>query len=144
MATFEDTYLDEEPVVAYRLLLPHAEAGNAEAQFYIGQLCDEPSSPVQGSPVEWYQRASDGGYIEATHWLASHLYFGMGVPQDIPRALALFRACAMAGLDASQWKLGQHLLTEAGSRNEAIDWLKRAAAQGHPAAAELLLEHGNT
>lgn len=141
MVSFEDIYYDEEQETAFRLLLPHAEAGSAEAQFYVGQLYDERSPEEQGAAVEWYERASNGGYIEATHWLASHLYFGMGVPQDIPRALALFRTCAKAGLDASQWKLGQHLLAEAASKNEAIEWLKLAAAQGHTAAAELLYEH---
>jgi TPR repeat protein len=141
MVSFEDIYDDKEPETAYRLLLPHAEAGNAKAQFYVGQLCEElfPEGPMRS--VEWYQRASDGGNIEATHWLASHLYFGMGIDRDIPRALALFRICAKAGLDASQWKLGQHLLAEAASTNEAIDWLRLAAAQGHTAAAELLNEH---
>jgi uncharacterized protein len=141
MLSFEDIYYDEEPETAYRLLLPHAEAGNAEAQFYVGQLCEERSPEVQERAVEWYQRASNGGYIEATHRLASHLYFGIGVAQDISRALALFRECAQAGLDASQWKLGQHLLGEAVSKNEAIEWLNLAAAQGHTAAAELLKEH---
>jgi uncharacterized protein len=141
MASFEDIFHDEEPETAYRFLLPHAEAGSAEAQFYVGQLCDERSPEEQERAVEWYQRASNGGCTEATHWLASHLYFGIGVPQDVPRALALFRDCAKAGLDASQWKLGQHLLTESASKNEAIEWLRLAAAQGHAAAAELLCQH---
>jgi uncharacterized protein len=141
MDSFEDIYYDEEPEAAYEILLPHAEAGSTEAQFYVGQLCEERLPREQERAVEWYQRASDGGHIEATHWLASHLYFGTGIPQDIPGALALFRKCAKAGLDASQWKLGQHLLTEAASKSEGIAWLKLAAAQGHTAAAELLNEH---
>ena len=142
MTSFEDIYYDEEPEAAFGLLLPHAEAGNAEAQFYVGQLCEERSPGDQPSAVAWYERASKGGFTEAKHWLASHLYFGMGVSQDVPGALVLFRECAEAGLDASQWKLGQHLLAEESSKAEAIDWLKRAAAQGHTAAIELLQEHG--
>jgi TPR repeat protein len=138
MQSFEDIYYDEEPGQAYRLLLVHAEAGNAEAQFYVGHLCDESSPRRQAEAVEWYRRSSQGGFLEATHWFASHLYFGMGVAQDVPRALSLFRNCAEAGLDASQWKLGQHLLGIEGALEEALMWLRRAAEQGHTGATELL------
>jgi TPR repeat protein len=116
MVSFEDIYYDKEPETAYRLLLPDAEAGNAKAQFYVGQLCEElfPEGPMRS--VEWYQRASDG-------WLAISTS-GWGSTGT-----------------SSQWKLGQHLLAEAVSKNEAIEWLRLAAAQGHTAAAQLLNEH---
>ena len=138
MRSFEEIYDDEPPEVARMLLLPHAEGGDPIAQFYLGHLCDEGSPRDQAAAVSWYERSSSGGYLEATHWLASHLYHGIGIQQDLSRALILLRSCAEAGLDASQWKLGQHLLSQQGAREEAVRWLKLAATQGHPAAIELL------
>jgi TPR repeat protein len=137
-----DVYHDEAPETTRERLLPLANAGNPVAQFYMGHLCDELSPRDQEQAYAWYQKSSDGGFLEGTHYLASFTYHGMGTPRDIETALLLFRTSAEAGLDASQWKLGQHLLLSDEDREEAIRWLKLAAAQGHPAAADLLSENG--
>lgn len=136
----ESIYDDEEASRAREMLAPVAEGGDAVAQFYMGHLCDEGSPPNREAAIEWYRKASNSGYVDGTHYLASFMYFGFGTKQDIEEALRLFRIAAEAGLAASQWKLGQHLLGESGRREEAIDWLARAASQGHPAAIELLAE----
>ena len=136
----ESIYDSEEPSRAWKMLLPIAEGGDAIAQFYLGHLCDEASPPNQEAAIEWYRKSSDGGYVDGTHYLASFNYFGFGTAQDIEEALRLFRIAAEVGLDASQWKLGQHLLSESGRQEEALDWLTSAASQGHPAAIELLAE----
>lgn len=137
-----DIYHDEAPETAWARLLPLANAGDPVAQFYMGHLCDELSPRDQEQAYAWYQKSSDGGFLEGSHYLASFTYHGMGTVRDIKKALTLFRKSAEAGLDASQWKLGQHLLLSNESREEAILWLKLAAAQGHPAAADLLRENG--
>ena len=134
----EAIYDDEEPSQARTLLLPEAERGSPIAQFYLGQLCAEESPRNDESAVSWYRKAATGGYALGVHYLASHMYFGLGTPQDVQEALKLFRNAAETGLDASQWKLGQHLLTEPEMREEALKWLALAAAQGHQAAMELL------
>lgn len=136
----EAIYDNEEPSRAWEMLYSIAEGGDAVAQFYLGHLCDEASPPNREAAIEWYRKSSDGGYVDGTHYLASFIYFGFGTPQDIEEALRLFRIAAEAGLDASQWKLGQHLLGESSRREEALGWLTRAASQGHPAAIELLAE----
>jgi TPR repeat protein len=134
----ETIYDDEEPNQARTLLLPEAESGNPVAQFYLGQLCAEEVPRNDVGAVSWYRKAAAGAFAPGVHYLASHTYFGLGTPQDIQEALKLFRSAAEAGLDASQWKLGQHPLTEPGMREEALKWLSLAAAQGHQAAMELL------
>jgi TPR repeat protein len=134
----EAIYDDEEPSQARSLLLPEAERGNLVAQFYLGQLCAEENPRNDDGAVTWYRSSAAGGYVLGIHYLASHMYFGLGTPQDVQGALRLFRNAAEAGLDASQWKLGQHLLAESGTREEALKWLALAAAQGHQAAKELL------
>jgi TPR repeat protein len=68
----------------------------------------------------------------------------MGTEQDIEGALEVFRSCAESGLDASQWKFGQHLLADPSMRNEALEWLRLAAAQGHIAAIDLLASEGSS
>jgi len=137
-----DLYHDEAPETAWDRLLPLANAGDPVAQFYMGHLCDELSPRDQEQAHAWYQKSSDGGFLEGTHYLASFTYHGMGTLRDIETALLLFRRSAEAGLDASQWKLGQHLLQSEEDHEEAIRWLKLAAAQGHPAAIDLLHENG--
>ena len=114
----ESIYDDGEPSEARRLLLLEAERGDAVAQFYLGHLCTEENPRDDAGAVEWYKKSASGGSWLGTHYLASHMYFGLGTPQDIEAALELFRKSAEAGLDASQWKLGQHLLSESSDRSE--------------------------
>jgi TPR repeat protein len=134
----EDIYHDESPEAARELLLKLAATGDHDAEFYLGHLADESSPQDQAAALQWYRKAAASGHLEAAHWAASFMYFGMGTEQDIEGALAIFRSCAESGLDASQWKLGQHLLSVPGLRNEALYWLRLAAAQGHTAALDIL------
>src|SRR5215510_15149107 len=115
----EDIYEDQEPEVARSLLLLLAEAGDPVAQFYMGHLCEEETPSNKEAAIAWYRKSSAGGLLDGTHYLASFLYYGFGAPPDIDEALCLFESAAKAGLDASQWKLGQHLLTVPGRRDEA-------------------------
>lgn len=128
----------EEPNKARDLLLPEAKNGNPVAQFYLGQLCTEENPRNDEGAVAWFEKSAASGYEPGVHYLASHLYFGIGISQDIEKALKLLRTSAESGFDASQWKLGQHLLSQPGSREEAVKWLELAANNGHPAAKDLL------
>lgn len=140
MAVAEDIYHDLEPAQAREKLLELALREDHEAEFYLGHLADErsPRDPVEA--LAWYRKSAVGGHLEAKHWVASFMYHGMGTVQDIEGAIALLRECADAGLDASQWKLGQHLLQFPANRAEALGWLARAADQGHTGAIELLAQ----
>jgi TPR repeat protein len=144
MTSAADSYHDSEPESARVQLLTLAADGDHEAEFYLGHLAEEGSPPDAAEALNWYRKAADGGFLEAKHWVASFLYHGMGTAQNLPAAISLLRACALEGLDASQWKLGQHLLQFPESRVEAVQWLKRAADQGHTGAAELLVEAGES
>ena len=142
MTSAADIFYDADPEMARVQLLSLAAGGDHEAEFYLGHLAEEGSPPDAAEALNWYRKAADGGFLEAKHWVASFLYHGMGTDQNLPAAISLLRACALEGLDASQWKLGQHLLQFAESRVEAVHWLKRAADQGHTGATELLVETG--
>lgn len=142
MTSAADIYYDADPELARVQLLSLAAGGDHQAEFYLGHLAEEGSPPDAAEALNWYRKAADGGFLEAKHWVASFLYHGMGTDQNLPAAISLLRACALEGLDASQWKLGQHLLQFPESRVEAVQWLKRAAGQGHTGATELLVEAG--
>lgn len=142
--TAELIYDEEAPAKAKELLSQMAAAGDAEAMFYLGHLADEENPRDAVAAFEWYDRAAKRGHLEAAHWKASHLYYGIGTEQDLPAALQLFEACAKQGHDASQWKLGQHFLSVPGETARAKSWLARAAAQGHSDAQRLLSEAGGS
>lgn len=142
MTVAEEIFYDEEPAAAHRLLLELAAQGDHEAEFYLGHLAEEASPRDTVGALYWYRRAAEGGFLEAKHWVASFLYHGMGTEQDISTSVSLLRQCAEEGLDASQWKLGQHLLQFIESRAEGLHWLRLAASQGHTGAVELLIEVG--
>jgi hypothetical protein len=138
----EDIYEEEAPDIARERLLERAAEGDHDAEFYLGHLAEEASPPDRDLALRWYTKAAQAGHLEAQHWAASFMYFGMGTEQDVDGAVSQFRACAEKGLDASQWKLGQHLLAVPGQRIEALGWLRLAAAQGHSGAIELLASEG--
>ncbi len=140
MTAAEDIYYDLPPEEARQRLIELAGRGDHEAEFYLGHLADENSPRDPVGALNWYKKAAAGGLLEAKHWVASFTYHGMGTRQDIPVAVRLLGECAEAGLDASQWKLGQHLLQFPESRVEALRWLRAAANQGHSGAVELLAE----
>lgn len=142
MTAAEDIYYDLAPEEARERLLELAGDGDHEAEFYLGHLADEssPRNPVEA--LVWYKKAAAGGLLEAKHWVASFTYHGMGTSQDVLAAVRLLRECAEAGLDSSQWKLGQHLLQFPENTTEALRWLTAAASQGHTGAIELLAEAG--
>ena len=138
----EDIYYDLAPEEAQERLLELAGSGNHEAEFYLGHLADESSIDGAAGALVWYKKSAAGGLLEAKHYVASFTYHGMGTGQNVLAAVRLFRECAEAGLDASQWKLGQHLLQFPECRVEALHWLTAAAGQGHTGAIELLTEAG--
>jgi uncharacterized protein len=141
--TPEDIYYDEAPERAEELLGSLAASGDADAMFYLGHLAGESSPREEVEALKWYTAAAEAGHLEGAHWMASYLYHGFGANRDVSRALKVFEMCAVRGLDASQWKLGQHYLATGERRNEAVKWLRLAAAQGHPDATRLLAEAGD-
>jgi TPR repeat protein len=95
--------------------LPLAEAGNVDAQIYLGQMHDRGASGVRGDVAEairWYRKAAEQGDAGAQYWLGwfyqSHRFDGNGRPVN--------------------------------DYAESVRWLKAAAEQGHPDAQ---LELGN-
>jgi uncharacterized caspase-like protein/flagellar biosynthesis regulator FlaF len=73
--------------------MPEAQAGNAEAQNYVGQIYEKGMGlpPDYGVAAYWYQKAADQGYGPAQINLG-HLYEkGLGVAIDPVQALNWYR-----------------------------------------------------
>jgi len=70
--------------LAYERLLPLAEQGNGEAQYYIGGMLVEgmgiPADPAKG--VYWLEQSVNNQYYMAAKMLGSMYLSGFGVPMD--------------------------------------------------------------
>ena len=79
------------------------------------------------------------GLIVAAHQLGKCYRDGLGVIPDKKKAELWFHRAADAGLAVSQYALGR-LLQQEGQPEEAVEWYKRAAAQGNR-HAQFILDH---
>lgn len=127
--------------VARKLWLPLAEAGDARAQYYLGEM----HSAGMGVPrdyaraVNWYTRASDQRHTKAQTRLGYLLLKGLGVPRDPEQAFKHYLSAANAGDLQGQYKLG-FLFAEglgvAADPVQAYKWWSAAASMGDPDAAD--------
>lgn len=87
---------------AYCSLRPYADSGDAEAQYNIGWMyLNGYGLAINDSlALEWWQRASDQGYIDATFSMAMLYSLGEGqVKKDMDRAIDLYLLAAEEGHD---------------------------------------------
>ena len=79
--------------LALTVLIPAAEAGNADAQNVYG-IALRDGAGVEADAVaarDWYEKAAAQGHLKASHNLARlYQYGGEGVPQDHEKARALY------------------------------------------------------
>jgi len=79
--------------LALTVLIPAAEAGNADAQNVYG-IALRDGAGVEADAVaarDWYEKAAAQGHLKASHNLARlYQYGGEGVPQDHDKARALY------------------------------------------------------
>lgn len=81
---------------ALAVWLPAAEAGDAQAQTYVGEIFEKglAATPDYEAAATWYRKAADQGYGRAQINLG-HLYeTGLGVPLDPQTALQWYRRAA--------------------------------------------------
>ena len=77
-------YKREDYATAMRLFRPLGDQGNAEVQYFLGQIYYEGRGVPQdyAESVKWYRKAADQGYIFAQLALAAMYESGYGVSQD--------------------------------------------------------------
>lgn len=97
---------------ALKVWLPQAEAGNAEAQNYVGEIFEKGlgQEPDYKSAIAWYQKAADQGYSRAQINLGYMYEKGIGVDKSITTALNLYRKAS--GLKDDELVLGSEARKE--------------------------------
>ena len=127
---------------ARRELEPLAEAGNAVAQTVMGAMYLSGHGVVrdQARALDWFRRAADQGHIGAQFKLGELYATGEGITQSDVQAERWFERAASNGHPDAQYLLGQrHELSGDAGREAALDWYRKAAAQGHTLARQQLV-----
>ncbi len=127
-------------------LEPRAQAGDAEAQYWIGVMHAHGRGypPLCGQAIRWYERAAKQGHPNATFSLGFTLYHGWGadpdgciILSDRARAAPWLKKAAELGVPRAQYLIGHMYRNGAGvpvSQDDAFKWLERAANAGLPEA----------
>ena len=79
-----DAYERKDYETAYKLILPLAEQGDAQAQYNLGVMYDKGRGIPQDykEAIKWYRLSAEQGFAKAQNNLALMYALGQGVPQD--------------------------------------------------------------
>ncbi len=124
----------------YDILGPLAAAGDAQAQFIMGEFCETGLGRLEQAAT-WYQRAADQGLAKAQRNYADMLMVGKGVSRDPARACVYYEKAATAGIPEAQFVMGEFCRNGGivpKDDKKAFAWYQRALQQGYaPAGARL-------
>lgn len=121
---------------SYAETLEAAEAGDAIAQYNLGQMYSE-GIGVEADPAkaaEWHRKAAEQGQVDAQYNLARSYAHGTGLAQDYAEARKWYLAAARQGDASAQHNLGVMAGQGRGGPvdyDEAVMWFRAAAEQGH-------------
>ena len=115
-----------------------AEAGNAEAQFELGNMYfyGRNGTPINNPlALTWYQKAAGQGYAAAQFAMGQMYAIGFTVPKDMSEAVKWYQKAAEQGHMEAIQKLA--LYYEGGNvenYSEAAKWYQKAVEQGDMSA----------
>jgi len=120
-------------------MLRAAQAGNAQAQFMIGNAYEFGNGVAVdlGQAAFWYEKAANQGHAKAQKNLGSLYESGNGVTENWALAVALYRKSAEQHDADGEFALGRMYEFGMGvpqDRRTAIQWFERAADLGHARA----------
>lgn len=129
----------EDYARAHARLLPLAQNGHAEAQFYLGGLYDAGNGVDANAALAayWFRQAAKRGHVDAQYNMGVAYANGEGVVKDTVNAVRWWRVAADNGSINAQFNLGIIYLNGDGIRRdegEAVHWWQMAAKQGDPTA----------
>jgi uncharacterized protein len=134
-----DAYNRKDYETAYKLFLPLAEHGDAEAQSVLGTMYVEGQGVPQDykEAIKWYRLSAEQGLALGQYNLGSMYGNGQGVPQDYKEVVQWHRLSAEQGFALAQYNLGVSYRKGQGvpqDYKEAIKWYRLSAEQGFPFA----------
>ena len=133
------------PTPEFNALLAQAEAGDAEAQYQVGQ-CYYHGEGVEKNlkeAVKWCQKAAKQEYAEAQFLLGSYYCQGIGIVQNCEKAFEWWEKAAKQGIAGAQFNVGLCYDTGEGvEKNEekALYWLEKAKEQKFERATDYLIQ----
>lgn len=146
-------YLASDYATAWREIKPLADAGNPQAQYYLGTMYNHghgvPRDP--GTAALWYEKAARAGHADAPFTLGFLLYYGADRFEPNPAASAPWLdIAARAGNPVAQHLLAGLYMTGTGVPADhavALRWALSAADRGivgaqYDAGALLAAQHG--
>jgi hypothetical protein len=115
--------------------MQHAENGNAESQYNIGNMFTKGNGTGIDlkQAVSWYEKAASQGHIKAAYKLGLAHYEGAGVRKNGKQALKWFSIAADDGYAPAQYYLGRLHVEGNGVRRNygtALEWFTRAVDGG--------------
>ncbi len=134
--------------VAYKIWLPLAEEGYADAQATIGWMyhADKGVKKNLNQAYYWYRKAAKQGHVIAQNNVGVFYEQGLGsIRKSTKKAAKWYRESAELGYSYAQYNLGMLYKNGLGvkkNKNEAIYWLQIAALQGVKQAQDALTQLG--
>lgn len=127
---------------AAETLTPDAEAGDAEAQFYLGLMYASGLGVEQDylKAIDWYRKAADQDMPQAQYQLGQLYESGEVFERDYETAAELYRAAAQWGYAPAQTNLGSLYQRGLGVERDfmqAYFWLTLAVKRGYPEARQI-------
>ena len=136
--------------LAAKLRFLAAEAGQKEAQFKFGEMCEwKDLVPQDGAAAaEFYRRAAEQGHVGAMFALGRLFYRGVLVSQDLVEAEKWLRRAAAYGKDRAQFMLGHMYANGMGvglSQEDAREWMRsRIIKMGYTPSPQLFDRSSNS
>lgn len=121
---------------AREILLPLAEAGDAQAQYVLAKLYENGGDGVMRSltkAADWYRLAAESGLADAQNNLALLYIQGHGAPRSERRAFELWLDAARNGHRQAQYNVALAYYQGTGTEQnqaEAAEWFRKGAASG--------------
>lgn len=123
-----------------------AESGDMDAQYIIGIAhmngVGMPTDYPQA--LQWFQKAAKQGYAPAQFYSGFLYEFGAkGIQKNEKQAFYWYQKAAKQGIIMAQFRLGLMYQTGKGTKvdkQQANNWLSKAAIQGHDRAVQALRE----
>jgi len=128
----QDAYDAKDYKTAFKEYLPLAEAGESDAQFWIGNMYRFGLGRTINykKTVYWFFRAAENGDIAVIGDLGYMAGKGQGMKASKNKEICFYRLAAERGYRDAQWNLYMNLSDSFFTITEANEWLKRAVKQG--------------
>ena len=135
------SYLKNDFKMALAHWIPLAEAGNTNAQYFLGimYLNGQGTKKNWAEAAHWFQASAEQGDVGAQYLFGEMNLKGMGLVRDYRKAGIWFQKAARQGYPDAQFRLGECYTDGEGCEANfilAYVWLKLAGANGIQAGDE--------